>query len=286
MARKVDDSPVTSLPTGTVTMLFSDIEGSTALLSRLGDRYADTLDVQRDLLRSVWRRYRGIELGTEGDSFYVVFELARDAVAAAVDAQRALTAQDWPGGEQVGRADGPAHGRARCARRRLRRHRRAPGRQGERIGPRRPGRHHRGDRRASRRQLARRVRTHRPRLAPAQGLRRAAAGLPGDDRGAPPPVPAAEEPGHDLKPAGRQHSAAGQARRAPRPAGAASPPGTPAHAHRHRRIGQDETRHGTSRLARGVLPRRRVLRAARRCHHQGQHVGSHRRRARRRRRVP
>lgn len=82
-------------------MLFSDIEGSTALLSRLGDRYAETLDVQRRLLRSVWRRWRGIEMGTEGDSFYVVFELARDAVAAAVDAQRALTEQDWPGGEPV-----------------------------------------------------------------------------------------------------------------------------------------------------------------------------------------
>ena len=77
-------------PTGTVTMLFSDIEGSTMLLSRLGDRYAEALDSQRSLLRGAWRRGGGYEMGTEGDSFFVVFERARDAAAAAMEAQRSL----------------------------------------------------------------------------------------------------------------------------------------------------------------------------------------------------
>lgn len=89
------------LPAGTVTLLFSDIEGSTALLSRLGDAYADTLDGQRRLLRQAWAEHGGIELGTEGDSFYVVFPTAEGAVKAAAQAQRQLAAHEWPGGEQV-----------------------------------------------------------------------------------------------------------------------------------------------------------------------------------------
>lgn len=92
---------VTALPAGTVTMLFSDIEGSTSLLAKLGDTYSDALDVQRRVLRSAWRRWGGVEMGTEGDSFFVVFELARDAVGAVVEAQRELAAQEWPGGEGV-----------------------------------------------------------------------------------------------------------------------------------------------------------------------------------------
>jgi predicted ATPase/class 3 adenylate cyclase len=82
-------------------MLFSDIEGSTSLLARLGDKYSVALDVQRSVLRSAWRRWGGVEMGTEGDSFFVVFELARDAVHAAVEAQRDLASQDWPGGEGI-----------------------------------------------------------------------------------------------------------------------------------------------------------------------------------------
>ena len=61
-------------------MLFSDIEGSTALLNRLGDRYAEVLSAQRALLRAAFSAHRGRELGTEGDSFFVVFESAGDAV--------------------------------------------------------------------------------------------------------------------------------------------------------------------------------------------------------------
>jgi predicted ATPase/class 3 adenylate cyclase len=90
-----------SLPSGTVTMLFSDIEGSTLLLSRLGNRYVEALDAQRSLLRGAWHRAGGHEMGTEGDSFFVVFQSARDAAAAALDAQRGMSGHQWPGGERV-----------------------------------------------------------------------------------------------------------------------------------------------------------------------------------------
>jgi predicted ATPase/class 3 adenylate cyclase len=82
-------------------MLFSDIEGSTRLLGRLGDRYAEALDVQRSALRAAWRRWGGVEMGTEGDSFFVVFEAALDGVRAALQAQHELTETQWPGGEPV-----------------------------------------------------------------------------------------------------------------------------------------------------------------------------------------
>jgi predicted ATPase len=89
------------LPTGTVTMLFSDIEGSTVLLSRLGTRYGEALSAQRSVLRAAISDWRGHEMGTEGDSFFVVFESAADAVACCVAAQRALGGHPWPGGAAV-----------------------------------------------------------------------------------------------------------------------------------------------------------------------------------------
>ena len=82
-------------------MLFSDIEGSTALLSRLGDRYVDALSAQRTLLRAVFADHGGREMGTEGDSFFVVFGSAAGAVRCCVAAQRALSSYDWPGGIPV-----------------------------------------------------------------------------------------------------------------------------------------------------------------------------------------
>ncbi len=92
---------VSSLPSGTVSLLFSDIEGSTALLLRLGALYADALDGQRRVLRKAWNAHGGTELGTEGDSFYVVFPTADGAVAAAVEGQRELAQYPWPGGERL-----------------------------------------------------------------------------------------------------------------------------------------------------------------------------------------
>jgi predicted ATPase/class 3 adenylate cyclase len=82
-------------------LLFSDVEGSTVLLSRLGAAYAEALDGQRQVLRKAWAEHGGIELGTEGDSFYVVFSTAPDAVTAAAQAQHELSTFQWPAGEHV-----------------------------------------------------------------------------------------------------------------------------------------------------------------------------------------
>ncbi len=86
------------LPTGTITMLFSDVEGSTALLSRLGDRYGEALSAQRAIQRALFGEFGGHEMGTEGDSFFVVFDSAADAVGCCLAAQRNLAGHDWPGG--------------------------------------------------------------------------------------------------------------------------------------------------------------------------------------------
>ncbi len=82
-------------------MLFSDMEGSTALLGRLGERYGRALSAQRALMRAAISACRGLEVGTEGDSFFVVFGSAADAVRCCTAAQRALAGHDWPGGVRV-----------------------------------------------------------------------------------------------------------------------------------------------------------------------------------------
>jgi class 3 adenylate cyclase len=83
-------------PTGTVTFLFTDIEGSTKLLKSLGDRYAEALETHRDILRSTFEKWGGREVDTQGDSFFIAFSRASDALSAAADAQRALEKQSWP----------------------------------------------------------------------------------------------------------------------------------------------------------------------------------------------
>ena len=88
-------------PSGTVTMLFTDIEGSTRLLQALGDRYADVLMEHRRLLRSAFRECGGREMDTAGDAFFIAFDRARDAVAAAVAAQRSLAEYAWPEGQTL-----------------------------------------------------------------------------------------------------------------------------------------------------------------------------------------
>lgn len=84
------------LPTGSITLLFTDIEGSTRLLQRLGKRYAAVFRDCRRLLRAAFQQRDGFEVDTQGDSFFVVFERAIDAVLAAATAQRALFSASWP----------------------------------------------------------------------------------------------------------------------------------------------------------------------------------------------
>jgi len=85
------------LPSGTVTFLFTDIEGSTRLLRELGDRYEQVRAEHDGLLRAAVVAHGGEEVDTQGDSFFFSFRRAGDAVAAAADAQRALAAHPWPG---------------------------------------------------------------------------------------------------------------------------------------------------------------------------------------------
>src|SRR6266508_5693712 len=94
-------APVAELPTGTVTLLFSDVDGSTELVKRLGEHYGDVLAEHRRLLRAAFAESRGIEIDTQGDAFFVAFGSARDAVAAAVAAQRALATHSWRDGVEV-----------------------------------------------------------------------------------------------------------------------------------------------------------------------------------------
>jgi predicted ATPase/class 3 adenylate cyclase len=84
------------LPSGTITLLFSDIEGSTLLLNRLGTHWAEALSAQRSILRSCFATHGGHEMGTEGDSFFVVFASAHAALAAALEGQSRLQAHPWP----------------------------------------------------------------------------------------------------------------------------------------------------------------------------------------------
>jgi class 3 adenylate cyclase/DNA-binding CsgD family transcriptional regulator len=90
-----------ALPSGTVTLMFSDIEGSTRLLERLGDGYADVLDEHRRIVRRALAAHGGQEVRTEGDAFFVAFARVGAAVRAAVDAQRALSEYAWPDGAAV-----------------------------------------------------------------------------------------------------------------------------------------------------------------------------------------
>jgi ABC-type transport system substrate-binding protein/class 3 adenylate cyclase/streptogramin lyase len=88
-------------PTGTVTFLFSDIEGSTRLLQQLRGGYDEVLSTHARLLRTAIEQFDGHEIDTQGDAFFVAFPRARDAVAAAVSAQRSLAAESWPDGVSV-----------------------------------------------------------------------------------------------------------------------------------------------------------------------------------------
>jgi class 3 adenylate cyclase len=90
-----------SLPAGTVTLLFSDIEGSTRLLQQLADDYAAVEAEHRRIMRESCTGAGGYEIDRQGDAFFFSFTSTREAVAGAVSAQRALAANDWPDGVEL-----------------------------------------------------------------------------------------------------------------------------------------------------------------------------------------
>ena len=92
---------MTDLPTGTVTLLFTDIQGSTRLLDELGDRWPAALADHNRLLRDVFGRHGGVEVDRQGDAFFVVFPRAEAAAAAAAESQRTLAEHAWPEGRPV-----------------------------------------------------------------------------------------------------------------------------------------------------------------------------------------
>jgi YVTN family beta-propeller protein len=93
---------VAQLPSGTVTFLFTDIEGSTTLLKHLGrDHYHEVLAKHGEVLSAAFAAHDGRVVDTQGDSFFVAFRTAADAVAAAAAAQRDLAAYPWPEGGEI-----------------------------------------------------------------------------------------------------------------------------------------------------------------------------------------
>jgi class 3 adenylate cyclase len=92
---------MTGLPAGAVTLLFTDIQGSTRLLDELGERWPTTLADHNRLLRDVFARHGGIEVDRQGDAFFVAFPRVEAAAAAAAESQRALVEHTWPEGKAV-----------------------------------------------------------------------------------------------------------------------------------------------------------------------------------------
>ena len=92
---------MTALPGGTVTFLFTDIEGSTKLMQQLGDAYVQAQVDHHAILRAAFQNRKGAELRTEGDSFFCVFQSALDACGAAADAQLGFAAHKWPDGGAI-----------------------------------------------------------------------------------------------------------------------------------------------------------------------------------------
>ena len=94
-------SPRSGLPTGVVTFVFTGIEGSTALVHDLGDAYPSIFERHNALLRDAFGSHGGLEVVTTGDGFFFVFKHASEALDAAVEAQEALSAEEWPGGVEM-----------------------------------------------------------------------------------------------------------------------------------------------------------------------------------------
>ncbi|HST24509.1 MAG TPA: adenylate/guanylate cyclase domain-containing protein [Gaiellaceae bacterium] len=90
-----------ALPAGTVTFVFTDLEGSTALLKQLGERYGEVLSEHRRIVRETFSAAGGSEIDTQGDAFFYAFPRAREAVTSSVEVQRQHAAADWPDGATV-----------------------------------------------------------------------------------------------------------------------------------------------------------------------------------------
>jgi len=96
-----DLSVRTELPTGTVTLLFTDVEGSTQLQHRLGESYQEVVAEHRRLLEAVFFEHGGVVVDRQTESLFVAFPRARHAVEAAAAAQQALARHEWPDRAQV-----------------------------------------------------------------------------------------------------------------------------------------------------------------------------------------
>jgi class 3 adenylate cyclase len=93
---------VGELPIGTVSFLFTDIEGSTQLVKQLGgERYSYALADHQRILREAFAEHGGDEIDTQGDSFFIAFRRAKDALLAAIACQRRLAAHQWPEGTKL-----------------------------------------------------------------------------------------------------------------------------------------------------------------------------------------
>jgi class 3 adenylate cyclase len=99
-AAVADDGPA-DLPSGPVTLLLSDIEGSTSLVHRLGERYPDVLARVQAIIRMAVDRFHGYEVDARADEFFAAFARAVDALEAAMEVQRSLRDAQWPDGDQV-----------------------------------------------------------------------------------------------------------------------------------------------------------------------------------------
>ena len=93
---------MSDLPSGIVTFVFTDVEGSTRLVRNFGDaHWSQMLETHRQILRGAFAANAGHEVGTQGDSFFAVFARATDAMVAAIDGQRALEEHPWPENSRV-----------------------------------------------------------------------------------------------------------------------------------------------------------------------------------------
>src|SRR5438876_10709647 len=105
MVGDTDGHPMAPKPTGTVTLLFSDIEDSTSRLAELGaEQYHAALEEHRRILRDAVAKHAGHEFGAAGDALFIAFGSVQDAIRSAVDAPSALNDHAWPGGSAGDRA--------------------------------------------------------------------------------------------------------------------------------------------------------------------------------------